>query len=240
MDDFGVAFPSQAMSLQAVLRWEPPAGLSAQEADQAFKDTFCLDFSVSFESLGETRTVHLLEGEDGPPPVGLARRREFAEAFKEWYLTTGIEQFFSAFSDGFHRVCSSAVYRSLSASDLEAIVCGEKDLDFEKLRKGSSIIDGAVAFRPGYLDEFWEIITAFDIVQKRQFLKFVTGSDLAPVGGLERLALKIQRSGSEPIDRLPTSQTCFNLLLLPEYADGAKLRRLLTTAIENAEGFGLQ
>lgn len=74
----------------------------------------------------------------------------------------------------------------------------------------------------------------------RRGVRAPRGSDLAPVGGLERLALKIQRNGGEPTDRLPTSQTCFNLLMLPEYSDEAKLRRLLTTAIENAEGFGLQ
>ena len=41
-------------------------------------------------------------------------------------------------------------------------------------------------------------------------------------------------------DRLPTSHTCFNALLVPEYASKAKLRERLLTAVENAQGFGLQ
>ena len=61
----------------------------------------------------------------------------------------------------------------------------------------------------------------------------------APVGGLQELGLLVQRSGPDT-DRLPTSHTCFNVLLLPEYSSEAKLRTRLTTAIENAEGFGLQ
>lgn len=77
-------------------------------------------------------------------------------------------------------------------------------------------------------------------MRKRQFLNFVTSSDLAPVGGLERLELKIQRNGGEPTNQLPTSHTCFNLLMLPEYESKEKLRKLLLLAIENAEGFGLQ
>merc|ERR1712232_397149 len=112
----------------------------------------------------------------------------------------------------------------------EAIVCGERDLDFNNLRKSAKVVDTELPFRQGYLEELWEILLGLDATQKRQFLKFVTGSDLAPVGGLERLALKIQKNGAEPIDRLPTSQTCFNLLMLPEYADTAKLQRLLIAA----------
>lgn len=40
-------------------------------------------------------------------------------------------------------------------------------------------------------------------------------------------------------DRLPTAHTCFNHLLLPQYATCDILRERLGLAIENAEGFGL-
>jgi len=59
------------------------------------------------------------------------------------------------------------------------------------------------------------------------------------VGGLGKLELIIQRSGGDS-DRLPTAHTCFNYLLLPEYCSEDKLRLRLLTAIENAQGFGLQ
>ena len=45
---------------------------------------------------------------------------------------------------------------------------------------------------------------------------------------------------SPAADRLPTSHTCFNSLLLPDYSSAAKLREKLLTAISNAQGFGLQ
>jgi len=80
----------------------------------------------------------------------------------------------------------------------------------------------------------------FDTVQRKRYLSFVTGSDLAPVGGLQEVRMKIQRNGGEPTERLPTAHTCFNLLLLPAYADEAKLERMVTTAMQNAEGFGLE
>ena len=40
--------------------------------------------------------------------------------------------------------------------------------------------------------------------------------------------------------RLPTAHTCFNVLLLPEYASFETLRDRLLLAIGNARGFGLQ
>ncbi len=41
-------------------------------------------------------------------------------------------------------------------------------------------------------------------------------------------------------ERLPSAHTCFNVLLLPDYASQAKLRAKLLTAIDNAQGFGLK
>ena len=59
------------------------------------------------------------------------------------------------------------------------------------------------------------------------------------MGGLGELSLIIQRAGADS-NRLPTAHTCFNALLVPEYASESKLGRLLVAAIENAQGFGLQ
>jgi ubiquitin-protein ligase E3 A len=40
-------------------------------------------------------------------------------------------------------------------------------------------------------------------------------------------------------DRLPTSHTCFNVLLLPDYASKDKLRERLLKAIKYSQGFGM-
>lgn len=51
--------------------------------------------------------------------------------------------------------------------------------------------------------------------------------------------LKVIRSSSPPMVRLPTSHTCFNVLLLPEYSTKEKLRERLLKAITYAKGFGM-
>lgn len=68
--------------------------------------------------------------------------------------------------------------------------------------------------------------------------RFSTGSDRVPVGGFSKLKLVIARNGPDS-DRLPTSHTCFNVLLLPEYTDKQKLEDRLLKAISYSKGFGM-
>jgi ubiquitin-protein ligase E3 A len=74
---------------------------------------------------------------------------------------------------------------------------------------------------------------------QRRFLRFATGSDRAPPGGLGALKVTVQRT-AEPADRLPTAHTCFNYIVLPDYKSKDQLRSKLAKAIElGGEGFGL-
>ena len=86
----------------------------------------------------------------------------------------------------------------------------------------------------------WEVVREeMDDEENRRFLKFFTGSDRAPIGGLGNLRCIIQRDGTDS-NKLPTSHTCFNTLLLPSYKSKEKLTDRLKLAIMNAEGFGLE
>jgi ubiquitin-protein ligase E3 A len=75
--------------------------------------------------------------------------------------------------------------------------------------------------------------------EKKKFLSFCTGSDRAPVGGLRNMKFIISRNGSDS-DRLLTAHTCFNHILLPDYGNEEKVRKILLIAINNAQGFGLR
>ena len=48
-----------------------------------------------------------------------------------------------------------------------------------------------------------------------------------------------QRDGADS-NKLPTSHTCFNTLLLPSYKSKERLADRLRLAILNSEGFGLE
>lgn len=55
---------------------------------------------------------------------------------------------------------------------------------------------------------------------------------------MSKLKLVIARHGPD-CDRLPTSHTCFNILLLPEYSSREKLEERLLKAINYSKGFGM-
>lgn len=72
-------------------------------------------------------------------------------------------------------------------------------------------------------------------------LTFSTGSDRAPVNGLKSMKFYIIKDTEKDVTdrKLPTSHTCFNQLLIPEYSSKEILRKKLHVAIENATGFGM-
>ena len=55
--------------------------------------------------------------------------------------------------------------------------------------------------------------------------------------GIENIALKIEKSYD--LNLLPTSQTCFNMLKLPEYPTREELEEKLNIALNHTEGFGI-
>ena len=102
---------------------------------------------------------------------------------------------------------------------------------------------------------FWRCVYEFTDEEKRKLLKFSTSCSRPPLFGFkvnfrfDRIvqiffltfqelnpAFCIQSAGSE-IDRLPTSNTCVNLLKLPLYPNEAMLKEKLLYAIQAAAGF---
>jgi len=237
LEDLREVHPETYLSLRSLLEWAPDSTLEEEEASAVFESTFCLDFVVAYEVEGTTQTRELCP--DGSNcAVTLSNRGEFVRLYCDWLLTGSVEKQFDPFRKGVRRVCDSPLFNALDSAELKMIVCGEQDLDFAQLRRNAQY-DGYSEDLP-YIEAFWQILLKFDKVQKKRFLSFVTGSDLAPVGGLQELQLVIQRHGGEPTERLPTAHTCFSMLLLPEYEVEEKMERLLLTALHNAEGFGLE
>jgi len=235
-EDFEEVHPALSSSFRALLAWEPPAGLPAAEAASLFENTFCLDFEVSHEMRGETRTIELKEG-GRDVAVTLENRAEFVRLYCTWAMESSIAKQFEPFKKGFSRICDSPLFHALSGAELAQIVLGESDLQLDALRQGARY--EGFEEDSEYIQGFWEILNSYELEQRRRFLAFTTGSNRAPVGGLREIRLLIQRNGNDD-QRLPLAHTCFNTLLLPEYSSLERLSEALLTAIENSEGFGLE
>lgn len=67
---------------------------------------------------------------------------------------------------------------------------------------------------------------------------FLTGTDRIPIHGMESLRIVIQSTPAEE-HYLPVAHTCYNLLDMPCYQTKEILRRHLTQAVEQYEGFSL-
>merc|ERR1712065_11026 len=97
--------------------------------------------------------------------------------------------------------------------------------------------DGGYKPEDQIIKDFWAFIKTLSNDEGKEFLKFVTGSPRAPVGGLANVPLTIQRNGVDS-ELLPTSATCYSLLLLPDYATKEKMQAKILLAIKNSVGFG--
>ncbi|KAJ1728971.1 hypothetical protein LPJ61_003753 [Coemansia biformis] len=193
-------------------------------------------FEVEYDSLGELCTHELIP--DGAQTLVTVDNRElFIDRYVDYVFNASCERQFAEFKSGFDRICGASYVRFMRPQELELLVCGCSDLDFGALER-STIYDGGYTRSSAVIRHFWEVVAGFTDELKRKLLFFATSSDRVPIGGLSKLHFVIAKNGGDS-DRLPTSHTCFNVLLLPEYATMEKLRERLLTAIHNSEGFGM-
>lgn len=202
------------------------------------QDDLTLTFQISQTDLFGNPILHDLKEKGDQIPVTKDNREEFVELYADYILNTSVESQFKAFKKGFVMVTNESPLKYLyRPEEVELLICGSRNLDFEALEKTTDY-DGGYDKESQIIKDFWEIIHSFNEEQKKLFLQFTTGTDRAPVGGLGKLKMIIAKNGPDT-DRLPTSHTCFNALLLPEYSSKDKLRERLLKAITYAKGFGM-
>lgn len=230
--------PSLGRGLQALLAYEPPLDERGEPLPgSAVEEVFCQSFAVEVPCWGERRLVELKPG-GADVPVTEDSRREFVDLYVDFWLNSSVHAQFEAFARGFLMLCGGPALQLFSATELERLVCGNPCLDFEGLQR-SARYEAGYAADHRVIQWLWDVVTELSDEEKRLFLKFFTGSDRAPIGGLANLRCVIQRDGPDS-NKLPTSHTCFNTLLLPSYKSRDKLADRLRLAILNSEGFGLE
>ncbi|WIA34826.1 hypothetical protein OEZ86_013124 [Tetradesmus obliquus] len=224
--DLALLYPSLHNGLQQLL-----------DFDGDVETTFCRCFEVEYEAFGAKQTVELMPG-GSSMPVNSENRSHFVQLYTAWLLSGGVADQFAAFASGFHRVCGGPALSLFRYEEVELLVEGLPHLDFKQLQAGARY-EGGYSAGHTTIAALWSVLLALPVDEQRAFLQFCTGCDRAPVAGLGALRLLVQRAGPDS-EKLPTAHTCFNTLLLPEYCSRAKLQRKLMTAIQNAQGFGLQ
>ena len=201
----------------------------------------CLTFSVDNMKWDQLVTEDLKP--DGRNiEVTNGNKREYLDLLVQYYLTDSIRMQFDAFLRGFRNVLKGKAFDMITrGEELELLICGNQNLDFDALEVACKYEGGYDAEHPA-IRWFWDIIHSLGDDEKKQFLKFFSGSDRAPLRGLGKLGLLVQKATADNYagNQLPTAHTCFNALLLPAYASKELMREKLLAAIQFSEGFGLK
>uniref|UniRef100_A0A182T4I7 Ubiquitin-protein ligase E3A n=1 Tax=Anopheles maculatus TaxID=74869 RepID=A0A182T4I7_9DIPT len=202
------------------------------------EEVFMQTFKIAYRDVFGTILEYELKPDGDKMFITQDNKQEFVELYSDFMLNKSIEKQFNAFSSGFQMVTGESLLHLLfRPEELELIVCGSKNFDFNELEI-STEYQGGFERNSTTIKDFWSIVHGLSMEMKRKLLQFTTGSDRVPVGGLSRLKLVIARNGPDS-DRLPTSHTCFNVLLLPEYSTKEKLEERLLKAINYSKGFGM-
>uniref|UniRef100_F1KTF0 HECT-type E3 ubiquitin transferase n=1 Tax=Ascaris suum TaxID=6253 RepID=F1KTF0_ASCSU len=203
------------------------------------ENIYCYTFEISYkDAYGNVHNEELIPGGKNIA-VNNENKKEFVAAYADFLLNGLVRRQFDAFSAGFCRVAGRGLLRRLCLpQEVEELVCGVLDLNFDILAQSTRYQNGFTETSQTIKD-FWTVAKAMTNDEKKMLLQFITGSDRAPVGGLAKLEIVIARNGDDKM-RLPTAHTCYNVMLLPDYANLEVTRERVFKAISYSRGFGLQ
>lgn len=193
------------------------------------------NFTADVEVLGRRINYELTDGGENLK-VNKNNVSEFVELYWKFLMEKVIEAEFRAFSEGFYSIIKLENIKVFKPCELEKILIGVDDFDFDLIKK-STVYTG---FTPEdqIVKFFWEFFYEMRVPKRKKLIQFITGNDRLPIGGSTTLNLVIMKNGCDT-DRLPSSQTCFNTLLLPEYSSKEKMKEKLGKAIDLTAGFFL-
>lgn len=222
--------------------------------------TFCIDQDF----MGKIET-HELEPGGRSTAVTRENRVRYIHLVADFHLRKQIARQTNAFIRGFQSIIEPGWLSMFSAQDLQKLISGDNmPIDLHDLRKNTKY-SGGFHNNHRVVSWLWDILDKdFTPDEHKLFLKFTTSCSKSPLlgfshleppftircievsddldlgdtlGSLLRGFLAIRRS--DPVDRLPTSSTCFNLLKLPNYQRRSTLKEKLRYAIHSNAGFEL-
>lgn len=170
-----------------------------------------------------------------------------------------------AFIRGFKSIVSQDWLSWFSTPEFQRLISGDTGaIDLQDLRKHTQYY-GGFHNQHRVITWLWDILdNDFSKEEQAQFLRFITSCSKPPLLGFAHLeppfsircveVSEDQDTGDtlgsvlrgfftirkkDPVGRLPTSSTCFNLLKLPNYQKKSTLREKLRYSITSNTGFEL-
>lgn len=223
-----------------------------------------LTFSFDQDIMGKIVTHELIPG-GRSINVTNSNRISYIHHMAHFKMHRQIAPQVSAFRTGFRSVITPDWFSLFSGPEVQRLISGDNSpIDLKDLRRNTSYYGG---FHDSHrvVAWLWEVLEKdFTDKEKSMFLKFVTSCSKPPLLGFENLEppfsircvevaddeddgdtvgsvlrgfLALRRK--DPVNRLPTASTCFNLLKLPNYQKKSTLKEKLRYAISCNTGFEL-
>lgn len=162
-------------------------------------------------------------------------KQSFVLKVKEWVFNSSVKKTFKAFQEGFQRVLLNQSFLDwFSLDELGSVTSGSDDeIDWNDL-KSATIYELPYSEKSEVIRWFWSYFDNLNEDDKRNVVKFITGTSVIPAGGLKSIQIRIVKS-----DRcLPTAHTCIKSLELPEYRTFEQLKEKCDLAFPYSEGYG--
>jgi len=165
---------------------------------------------------------------------------EYVRLVYDSFFGSGIQSMIQAFKEGFTKFFPIENLKCFGSEELDVVICGVSEAKYW-LKSELTALPFELA--NGYNSNSNAILMLIDILaelsheRQRKFLTFLTGSPRLPIGGFKNLKPLIKISRKESFNNanseLPSANTCFNHLKLPNYSEIAIMRDKIILAIEN-------
>lgn len=151
-----------------------------------------LFFSIIIEFFGAPKEIQLVP-KGSSKPVNNDNLDDYLLKYVQYLLVDSIEIQFAAFKNGFQKLMKDNYFNMFTPFEFDIFVSGEEVYDWEALKSTTQYADGYSDISQTVLD-FWDFFDEMNHEQRKEFLRFSTGSSRAPVGGLANIKLIIQKN----------------------------------------------
>lgn len=97
-------------------------------------------FQVDIQSFGHVFTCDL-KPDGAQTQLTNENSAEFVDLYTQFVLSKSVEKQFNAFREGFQIVCQDSAIKIFRPEEVEQLICGSSDLDFDALET-STVYDG--------------------------------------------------------------------------------------------------
>ncbi|WVO12675.1 hypothetical protein L204_100280 [Cryptococcus depauperatus] len=167
---------------------------------------------------------------------------DYLEKVLDSTLGSGVAQQVQAFQDGFSAIFNIKNMEIFSLQELR-LLFGNAEEDWSRETLEQSIkADHGYNQESRAVQNLIEVMSSYNMEQRRQFLQFMTGAPKLPIGGFRGLTppFTVVRKPHEPPykadDYLPSVMTCALYLKMPDYSSREILAAQFERAMKDGKG----